>query len=194
MINATDLKNGTTFLSASKPYIVIKYSHIKMGRGGAIVRVTARNLESGTIEEKTFSSNVKVEDVKTIKRKLQFLYTDGANAVFMDPSSYEQVEIPQEVVKDELAYIGEGDKVDVLFWSKGGDKEDKPLSIDIPPKVVLTIAETDPGVKGNSATNIYKQAKLSNGVTLKVPLFIKEGDKIRVDTRTREYVERVTDK
>jgi len=188
MINSTDLKNGVTFLSNDKPYKVMKYTFIKVGRGGAIVRVSAKNLLSGSIEEKTFSSNVKVESINTFKKRLQFLYSDGANVTFMDPTSYEQVEVPQQVIAEELPYIREGENVDVFFW------DDKALSVDIPPKVVLKIIETAPGVKGNSASNMYKSAKLENGLQLKVPLFIKEGETIRVDTRTGEYVERVTNK
>jgi elongation factor P len=184
MIEATNLKNGITFLDKGKPYKVIKYNHVKVGRGGAVVRVSARNLESGGIEEKTFSSNVKVENVQTFKRQLQFLYKDAKNAVFMDPKNYEQVEIASSVIKDELPFIKEGENAAVLFW------EEKPLSIEIQPKITLTILDTPPGVKGNSATNIYKPATLENGLQVKVPLFVAKGEKIVVDTRTGEYVER----
>ena len=184
MINATDLKNGTTFLANEKPYKVIKYSHIKVGRGGAIVRVNVRNLETGGVEEKTFSSNVKVDNVDTQKKKLQFLYKDAGKAVFMDPKSYEQTEVPQDIIADELPYIKEGEEAVLLFW------DDRVLSIEISPKVKLKIAETAPGVKGNSASNMYKSAVLENGVSLKVPLFVEEGEEIVVDTRNGEYVER----
>jgi elongation factor P len=184
MITATNLKNGTTFLYEGKPYKVIKYSHTKIGRGGATVRVSARNLETGNLEEKTFNSTVKFDEVSTHKRMLQFLYSDGINTVFMDPKNYEQIEVPLLIVKDELPYIREGEEANVLFL------DDRPLSIDIPPKVVLTIKDTPPGVKGNSATNIYKPAEMENGLLVKVPLFINKGDKIRVDTRTGEYLER----
>ncbi len=184
MISSTDLKNGTTFLSDGKPYKVVKYSHIKIGRGGATVKVTVRNLETGSVEDKTFSSNVKVEDISTVKKRLQFLYVDEDSVVFMDPGSYEQVEIAVSIVENELLFIKEGEKVDVLFW------DDKALSVDISPKVELEVVDTDPGVKGNSASNVYKQAKLENGLSIKVPLFIENGDKIRIDTRTSEYVER----
>jgi len=184
MISATDLKVGVTFLSNSQPYKVSKYSLIKVGRGGATVRVTARNLLSGSVEEKTFSSNIKVEDVATTKRKLQFLYTDASVATFMDSRTYEQVEIPVSVIKTELPYIKEGESADILFW------DERALSIDIPPKVVLKVSDTAPGVKGNSATNVFKSAKLENGLEVRVPLFINSGDLVRVDTRSGEYVER----
>jgi len=184
MISATDLKVGVTFLSNDQPYKVSKYSLIKMGRGGATVRVTARNLLSGSVEEKTFSSNIKVEDVVTTKRKLQFLYADASVATFTDPRTYEQVEIPVSVIKTELPYIKEGESADILFW------DERALSIDIPPKVVLKVSDTAPGVKGNSATNVFKSAKLENGLEVRVPLFINSGDLVRVDTRSGEYVER----
>jgi elongation factor P len=188
MIAATNLKNGATFLSNRAPYKVIKYNLIKMGRGGATVRVTAKNLLTGTVEEKTFSSNVKVDEVATQKKKLQYLYQDGVNAIFADSTTFEQTEIPTSVIKEELPFIKEGDSIDILFWDDEGMQ--KPLSVDIPPKVVLEVMETSPGVKGNSASNVYKDAVLENGIKLKVPLFITSGDKIRMDTRTGEYVER----
>lgn len=184
MIEATNLKNGTTFLSDSKPYKVLKYNHIKVGRGGAIVRVNVKNLLTGALEEKTFSSNSKVDEIATQKRKLQYLYHNEENAMFMDPKSYEQIEVPLKNMIDELIYIKEGDNADILFW------EDRALSIEIPPKVVLRIKDTDPGVKGNSASNVYKDAVLENGLKIRVPLFINAKDKVRVDTRTGGYVER----
>ena len=192
VISATDLKGGVTFLHHGKPYKVTKYSLIKMGRGGATVKVATRNLENGNVEEVSFSSNVKVEEINTTKRNLQYLYKDGNEALFMDPRTYEQVSIPLSIVEDEIAFIKEGEEVNILFWSFGGaqDKEDKPLSIEILPKVTLKVVETDPGVKGNSATNVYKPAKLENGIEVKVPLFINKGDTIVVDTRSGDYVER----
>ena len=192
MINSTDLKNGTTFLSGGKPYKVIKYSHIKVGRGGATVRVTAKNLVSGNIEEKTFSSNVKVDEVTTVKRKLQYLYTEGKNAVFMDPTNFEQVEVETDIIENELPFVKEGQDINLLFWAFGGadDKADIPLTIDISSKVNLKVIETDPGIKGNTASNVYKPASLENGLSVKVPLFINKGDSIVIDTRTSTYVER----
>lgn len=184
MINATDLKNGATFLYYGKPYKVIKYSLIKMGRGGATVKVTTKNLENGANEEKTFSSNLSFEEATTTKRKLQYLYSDGKRAIFMDTVTFDQIEISDEVLEEDLKYIKEGDLVDILFWNE------KPLSIELPPNVAFTVFQTDPGVKGNSATNIFKTAVLENGLTIKVPLFIRIGEKIRVDTRSGEYIER----
>ncbi len=183
-MNATDLKNGETFLHYGKPYQVVKYNLIKMGRGSAYVKITAKNMESGGTEEISYQSNASVEEANTGKRKLQYLYKDALTAYFMDPKSFEQIEIPLKVLGDQVLFLREGSEPTVLFW------EDKPLSIDIPPKVVLEVTETDPGVKGNSASNIYKSAVLENGLKVKVPLFIGVGEKIRVDTRTWDYIER----
>lgn len=184
MIEATQLKNGVTFLRNGEPCQVVRYALIKMGRGGATVKIAVKNLITGATFEDSFSSNYKVEEVITTKRKLQYLYRDGNNVVLMDQNTFEQVEIPKKQVEDKIVYVKEGDMVNVLTW------EGKVLSFDLPPKVNLKVTETDPGVKGNSATNLYKSATLENGLSLKVPLFIKAGELIRVDTRTGEYIER----
>jgi len=184
MINATELKNGVAFLHYGKPYQVVKYSLIKMGRGGAIVKVNARNLENGSIVEISYSSNNSVDEANTQKKSLQYLYKDTTTAYFMDPTSFEQIEIPLEVLGNQISYIREGENVSVFFW------ENKALSVELPPKVTLKVVETDPGVKGNSASNIYKSAVLENGLKTKVPLFIDQGENIRIDTRTGEYIER----
>lgn len=188
MVEATSLKNGTTFVISGTPYKVTDYSHKKVARGGGTVKLVVRNLLTGSPENKTFKSSVKVEEISTTKRPLQYLYKDNNDASFMDEKTYEQVEIPVGIVKEQLQYIQEGQSVDVLFWSSPDGE--KPLSVDIPPKVTLEVTQTDPGVKGNSATNIFKSAILENGVSTKVPLFVNTGDKIRVDTKTGEYVER----
>lgn len=184
MLKATDLKNGVAFMHHDKPYQVTKYALIKMGRGGAVVKINARNLESGSNEEISYSSNNTVEEANTHKKSLQYLYKDASVAYFMNSQTYEQTEIPLAVLGDQVYFVKEGDVVNVFFW------EDKALWVDLPPKVVMTVTQTDPGVKGNSATNIYKNAILGNGFTTKVPLFVNIGDKVRIDTRTGEYVER----
>jgi len=184
VIESTSLKAGKTFLIDKIPYKVVKYAHQKIGRGGGVVKLSLRNLKNGSLEEKKMSSSVKVEEINTIKKPLQYLYSDSSNSCFMDPVSFEQVEVPISLVENDLPYIKEGGNVDVLFW------DDKALSIDIPPKVTLTVANTAPGVKGNSATNMFKPAELENGLQIKVPLFINKGDKIKVDTRTGDYIER----
>jgi elongation factor P len=188
MIGATDLKNGKTFKIDGGAYKVQKYTHQKIGRGGATVKLEVVDLRTGVKSQKTLNSNVKVEEIETRKKPLQYLYKDGDNATFMDPNSYDQIEIPISLVEEEIRYTKEGQTVDVLFV------EDEPVSIDIAAKVTLEVLDTVPGVKGDTASNVYKPAKLENDLTVKVPLFIKKGDKIRVDTRTGEYVERISNK
>lgn len=184
MVEATALKTGKTFAMDGTPYLVVKYEIQKIARGGGTVKLQVRNLSNGQLEHKTMNSSVKLQEISTNKRPLQFLYADDSEVSFMDPSNFEQVEIPASLVKEQLPYIKEGETVNVLFW------DEKALSVDIAPKVTLEVTETAPGVKGNSATNVYKPAMLENGLEVKVPLFIKTGEKIRVDTRTGEYVER----
>lgn len=183
-INATALRAGTAFLYEGKPFKVIKYSLIKMGRGGATVRVNCINLENGANIEHAFSSNLSFEQINLSKRKLQYLYKDTKSAFFMDSSSFEQIEIPLSIIGSEPLYFQEGEDVNILFW------DEKPMSCELPPKVTLEVIECDPGVKGNSASNFLKSAKMENGLLTKVPLFIKVGEKIRIDTRSGDYVER----
>ncbi len=187
MIQATNLKNGKTFLYKDRPFKVIRYSFQKLGRGGATVKLYVKDLESGALEDMSFSSNIKLDEVVMSKRSLQYLYKDSQKAYFMDPGTFDQLEMDLKIVGSDIDFIKEGGLVNILFW------EEKPLSVELPPKIVLKVKETVPGVKGNSATNIYKPATLENGVVLKVPLFIKEGEKIKVDTRTGQYVERVSE-
>lgn len=187
MIEATALKNGKTFEMDGKPYLVLKYEHMKMGRGSGNVKLKLRNLETGDLAQKTMSTQAKFEEILTVKKPLQYLFNDGSEATFMDEKTFIQVQIPLSLLGDQILFVKEGEIVNVLFW------DDRALSIDIAPKVTLTVTETPPGVKGNSATNVFKNAKMENGLEVKVPLFIKNGDKIRVDTRSGEYLERVND-
>lgn len=183
-INATDLRAGTAFLYEGKPFKVKKYTLIKMGRGGATVRVSCVNLENGANVEHAFSSNLSFEQITLTKKKMQYLYNDGSVAFFMNPSSYEQIEVSLNVLGDDVYYLKEGENADILFWGE------RAMSIDLPPNIVLEVVECDPGVKGNSVSNLYKPAKLSNGLEVRVPLFIKVGEKIKIDTRSGDYIER----
>ncbi len=181
MIVVQDLRNGTAFLLDGQPWMCLKYEHVKMGRGTATIRVKIRNLLTGTTVEKSFVNSARVEEINTARRAMQYLY---GSYVFMDPKSFEQVEISDQVVGDQGGYLKEGAVVDILFW------DERPLWIELPPKMEFTVVETDPGIKGNSAANMYKSAKLDNGMTIRVPLFINQGDRLVVDTRDGSYVER----
>ncbi len=185
MIVVQELRNGVTFLADGAPYVCLKYEHVKMGRGSATIRIKAKNLLTGATTEKSFINSARVEEINTVRRPMQFLYWDGVNYVFMDPKTYEQVGVSSEVVSSEAPYLVEGTIVNILFW------DDRPLWVELPPKMEFTVKETDPGVKGNSVSNLYKDAVLDNEIKTRVPLFINEGDKVLIDTRDGSYAERV---
>ncbi len=191
MIGVTELRAGTAFRLDNQLWVVVKYEHVKMGRGTATIKIKARNLESGSVVEKSFISGAKVEEANTMRREMTFLYADGDNVVMMDPQSYEQFMIPQSLLEDEMVYLKEGENVVVLMVNE--EDGARALTIDLPPKMTFVVAEADPGVKGDSAANMLKKAKLENGMEVKVPLFIKVGERIRIDTRTGNYVERAND-
>ena len=185
MIPVTDLRAGRVFKDSQGVWEVIEYKHIKVGRGGATIRVKAKNLKSGTSLEKTFNSGQRVEDVEVAKKKGQYLYSDAQNAVFMDPATFEQFGLAKQVLAGKEGFLKEGETYDLAVV------DDQVISVEFPKLVVLTVAETGPGVKGDTVSNVYKDATLENGLKIKVPLFINVGDKVRVDTRSGEYVERV---
>jgi len=194
MISVTELRACTTFKMDGQLWQVLKYDHTKMGRGTATIKVKAKNLRTGSVLNKSFISGAIVEDITTNRREMTFLYAeagDEGDITFMDPRNYEQITIPASVIGDQTPYLKEGENVFVLFYEDGDTVE--PLIVDLPPKMTFTVAEADPGVKGDSAANMLKSVTLENGVKIKAPLFIKAGEKIRVDTRTGEYVERATD-
>jgi elongation factor P len=185
MINVTDLRPGQTFTENGEPLVVLKYEHIKMGRGTASIAVKVKNLKNGQVIERSYISGARVEDIATDRRKLQYLYKSEDKFCFMDPKSYEQVEISEKLVAEQAPYLKEQETIEVVFWDQ------TPLFIVLPPKMTFTIADTGPSTKGNTAANIYKAATLDNGLDIKVPLFIENGDKVIVDTRNGTYVERV---
>lgn len=168
-----------------QPYAGLKYEHIKMGRGSATIKIKMKNLLTGAITEKSFINSARVEDIEVGRKPMQYLYKDGENYVFMDPQSYEQVNVSAEVLGEQAPFLKEGVNVIILYW------DDRPLWVELPPKMAFTVVETDPGVKGNSVSNLYKAAKLDNGLQTRVPLFINEGEQVMVDTRDGSYVERV---
>lgn len=183
MISVTDLRSGTIFEDEGQIYQVLSYEHIKMGRGSATIKVKVKNLKSGAITQKGFINGAKVNSVNTAKREYQFLYKNGENAYFMDPVSFEQISVSLQKIPEQH-FLKEGKCFSINFL------EDEPLIINFPPKMEFEVKETGPSIRGNSATNIYKDAILENGFKTKVPLFVKNGDLIRVDTRSGEYTER----
>ena len=192
MISVTELRAGRAFQIDGIPYQVIEYKHTKMGRGTANIRVKVRNLYDGTIVQKTFISGAKVEPIETQTRIVQYLYQQEEEFYFIDPRTYEQFSLAKPIMGGKEKFLKEGEEVKILFWSfaSAQDKEDIPLGIELPPKMEFIVAETGPGVKGDSVTASFKPATLDNGLVVRVPLFVNVGDKIKVDTRTGEYLER----
>lgn len=183
MISVTELRAGTTFEEDGNLLTVISYEHNKVGRGSANIKVKVRNMKTGTIIEKSYINGAKVQDVQVVKKDMQFLYKDDEFLYFMDPKTYEQVNIPIKLVPDH-AYLKEGQEFNVSLL------RGEALSVLFPPKMTFRVVETAPGVKGNSATNVFKEAILENGLKTRVPLFIDAGELIRVDTRTGSYAEK----
>jgi elongation factor P len=181
MISTNQFRNGSAIRVDGKRFTILFFQHVKPGKGGAFVRTRLRNIDSGAIVEKTFRAGEKLENVRTESRQMTYLYKDGDLLYFMDSDTYEQVPVPQEAA----GYIVEGAAVNVL--SADGEV----VSVEPPPHVDLGVAETDPGLKGDTATGGNKPATLETGVVVQVPLFVNVGDRVRVDTRSNEYLTRV---
>jgi len=186
MIAVQDLRAGVIFEDNGQIFQVLSYEHIKVGRGSANIKVKVRNVRSGATTEKSFINSAKVADLRIDKRDLQYLYKDPGSVFFMEPQTFEQIEIPAKIIGSDHFYLREGDTYNISFLNQ------EPLSVNLPPKMEFKVSETGGGERGNSATNVFKEAVLENGLKTKVPLFIKEGDKIRVDTRTGAYSEKAT--
>ncbi len=184
MLNVTELRAGTTFKDSQGIWEVASYKHTKMGRGAANIRVKVKNLKGGTIIEKTFTSGQKVEEIELAKIKGQFLYSDAENIVFMDPATFEQFGLPKVVATGKEKYLKEGEIYELSV------ADEAVLNLEIPKLVTLLVSETGPSVKGDTVSGASKDAVLENGLRVKVPLFIKTGDRVKVDTRSGEYVER----
>jgi elongation factor P len=185
MINVNDLRAGTTFQEDKNIFEVLDFSHTKMGRGTATIRVKVKNLKTGATTEKTFISGARVEEADLDKVEAQFLYKDTQSATFMNPTTYDQFSINISVLEGREKYLKEGENYSLLTF------DDQILSVEMPRTVVLKIVEAPPGVRGDTVSNVYKDAIVENGVKVKVPLFINEGDSVKIDTRSGEYIERV---
>jgi len=184
-LDTSQFRNGLRIELDGQPYTIVQFQHVKPGKGGAFVRTKVKNLLNGKSVDRTFRAGERVEEADVEDRTMQYLYMDGVNLVFMDTTSYEQIPIPAAQVGDDVKFLKENTDVEVLFY-KG-----KPTNVTIPSFLEAVITQCDPGLKGDTASNTTKPATLETGAVVQVPLFIKEGETIRVDTRTRAYVERV---
>jgi elongation factor P len=179
---ATDLKTGRIFKDNDQPFLVVRYEHIKSARGGATIKVKAKNLLSGSVLEKSYLNSSRVEEADVLRKNAQYLYKDEGSYVFMDPDTYDQMNFSPEVVGEAVRFLMEGEVCQVLYF------EGRPVTVDLPNNLVFEVTYTEPGFKGNTVSNVLKEATLNNGAVVRVPTFIKIGDKVRIDTRTGDYV------
>ena len=180
-----DLKNGLVLNLDNQLWQVLEFQHVKPGKGPAFVRTKLKNVISGKIIDKTFNAGTKVETANVDRRDMQYLYHDGTDYVFMDAKDYDQVNISAELVGDAANYMLENQELQISFH------EGTPLSVELPPSVELTITHTEPGLQGDRSTGGSKPATLETGYEIQVPLFLEEGVKVKVDTRSGDYLGRV---
>ena len=184
MGTTADIRNGAVILHKTKRMKVVEFQHVKPGKGGAFVRTKLKDIQSGKIIDETFNSGHKLEFIRVEAKGMQFLYVDNNSYVFMDNETYDQLNVSSDSVGDGKNFLTAGINVDLLFDGN------EVLDVRLPSHVILEVTETEPGFKGNTATGATKPATVETGYTLNVPLFINEGDKLRIDTRTGDYVER----
>jgi len=184
MLSLSEIKTGKTISLNGEPFVVAFHQHSKTGRAGAVLRTKIRNLKTGAVMEKTFQGSDKVEDADISKTKAQFLYRDGEDFSFMDNTTYEQFSLPQKTIGNLSSYLVENTDVTILNFNG------LPINIELPVKIELKVVEAPPGVRGNTADGGTKQVTLETGIKVNTPLFVKEGDILRINTETGEYVER----
>jgi elongation factor P len=185
MVSTNQFKNGMHVEVDGTVFRIVEFQHVKPGKGGAFVRTKLKRVEDGAVMDRTFRAGEKFRPVRTETRRMQFLYSDGTEAHFMDSESYDQLALPQEQVAESLKWIVPNEEVDLLYV------DEAPRDVQVPSAVEMTVAETQPGVKGDTASGGGdKPATLESGVVVRVPLFVNEGDRVRVDTRSGEYVSR----
>jgi len=184
MYSPSDFRKGLPILVDNEPYYVVSYQHFKMGRGGANIRTRLKHIKTGAVVEKVFSPNDNFKPPDIERRKMQYLYEDGGQFTFMDSQTFEQVSVPVDNLGDAKWYLLENEEYSVLFLVN------QAISVDLAASVILEVIQTEPSARGDTVSNVTKPAKLQTGLEVKVPPFIKEGDKIKVDTRSGEYLER----
>jgi elongation factor P len=185
VITTNQFKNGTHIEVDGNVFRIVDFQHVKPGKGHAFVRSKLKNLATGAVVDKTWRAGEKVRSVHTETRKMQYLYESGDDAVMMDLSDYDQISLPKAVVGDAIDWIQPNDEVEILFV------DGKPGDVQVPSAIEMAVVETEPGVRGDTASGAgNKPAKLESGVTVQVPNFVNVGDRVRVDTRSREYVSR----
>jgi elongation factor P len=185
MISTNQFKNGTHIEVDGAIYRILEFQHVKPGKGGAFVRTKLRKLDDGSVQDKTFRAGEKFRPVRTETRRMQYLYDSGEAVVFMDSADYSQLEIPRRLAGEAMRWVLPNSEVELLFV------DERPAGVQVPSAVEMAVTDTQPGVKGDTASGGgTKPATLESGVRVAVPLFVNEGDRVRVDTRSGEYVSR----
>lgn len=185
MYSTTDFRKGLKIEVEGTPYEIVEFQHFKPGKGGAMVRTKLRNILTGRMQDITFRSGDKVEKPDLETRDMQFLYRQGDELIFMDMTTYEQLQMPLTATGGKEDFLKDGQECRVLLY------QGRSLDIDIPLSLVLEVTETEPGAKGDTVSNVTKAATVETGLVVQVPIFVNAGDKIKIDTRTREYLGRV---
>jgi elongation factor P len=184
-VSTNEFKNGMTLELDGTLFQIVEFQHVKPGKGGAFVRSKLRNVKTGAVLERTFNAGVKVGLAIVERKDMQYLYADGADYVFMDLQTYEQLHVPEGIIGEAGSYLVEGGSAQV------STHEGVPIGVELAASIALTVTSTDPGAKGDTRTGALKPATLETGIVVQVPLFVEEGEKIKVDTRTGAYIERV---
>lgn len=184
MISAGDLRKGRKFMFEGNPYFVVDFMHVKMGRGRPHIKTKMKNLLTGQVIEKSFLTTESFVEPDLEDRQMQFLYSRGEEYFFMDSSTFDQVTVEADTLGDTKWYLKENHEYSVSVY------EGNPIGVELPASVILTVTESEPGAKGDTVSNVMKPARVETGFEVKVPMFVKEGDKIKIDTRSGAYIER----
>ncbi len=185
MADTSDFRNGLIIRFKNDLYSIIEFQHVKPGKGGAFVRTILKNLKTGRNLDNTFRAGESIETVRVERRKYQYLYKDGDSLVCMDNETYDQINVSRNLFDEGVKFLKESDEIEILF------NGDEIINVELPIFVNLRVVETEPGFRGDTATNVNKPAKLETGASVSVPLFVNEGDLLKIDTRIGAYVERV---
>ncbi|HZO97248.1 MAG TPA: elongation factor P [Gaiellaceae bacterium] len=183
-VSTNEFRNGMHIELDGQTWRIVEFQHVKPGKGGAFVRTKLKSLDSGSVVDRTFRAGEKFERVRTETKSMQYLYDAGDEVVFMDEETYDQVSLPHASVEEALPFLQPSSSVQVLFVN------DRPSGVDLPASVVLEVTDTEPGVKGDTVSNVTKPATLETGAVVQVPLFVNAGDRIKVDPRERRYISR----
>jgi elongation factor P len=184
VVSTAQFRNGMHISLDGQTWRIVEFQHVKPGKGGAFVRTKLKAFDSGAVVDRTFRSGEKFDRVRTSTKEMQYLYDAGDEVIFMDTENYEQLSMPRAAVEDALPFLQPSSSVQVLFV------DDRAAGVDLPSSVVLEVAETEPGVKGDTVSNVTKPAVLETGATVQVPLFVNEGERVKVDTRDGRYLGR----